>query len=108
MADLIASVDHHKKESLLVETFAKFIISEEFDSRDLIFFLYVRFLIEKEIGFKFFVPSLPSAPNKKPSPSQGEVDQRTVFLNMRICKKIAKIFFEEEKSTLDNFMVTIE
>ena len=84
MADLIASVDHHKKESLLVETFSKFITVEEFDSRDLIFFLYVRFLIEKEIGFKFFVPSLPSAPNskfchnltftEKPTPGSGEVD----------------------------------
>lgn len=39
---------------------------------------------------------------------RAEVDVRAVQLSMRICKKIARVFFEEDESLLSNFMQNVD
>ncbi len=50
--DLLLSVDYFKKTNREVEIFSKF-LNEEYDTEDLIFFLFVRSCIEKEAKFMF-------------------------------------------------------
>ena len=46
--DLVASIEYHRKECLEADIFCKF-MEETFDNKDLIFYLYIRSLIEKEL-----------------------------------------------------------
>lgn len=46
--DILFSTEHYKKENKDIEIFAKF-LNEEYESEDLIFYLFVRASIEKEL-----------------------------------------------------------
>lgn len=50
--DLVASIEYHRKQCLEADIFSKF-MDETFDNKDLIFFLYIRSLIEKELDLHF-------------------------------------------------------
>lgn len=50
--DILLSSDYYKDKSKEIEIFVKFIL-EEYDSEDLIFFLFVRSCIEKEMKMMF-------------------------------------------------------
>ncbi len=50
--DLVASIEHHRKQCLEADIFCKF-MEETFDQKDLIFFLYIRSLVEKELDLRF-------------------------------------------------------
>ncbi len=50
--DILLSADYYKDKSKEVEIFVKFLL-EEYDSDDLIFFLFVRSCIEKEMKMMF-------------------------------------------------------
>ena len=109
---MVASIEYHRKQCLEADVFCKF-MEETFDNKDLIFFLYIRSLIEKELDLHFndlkeqnlksnmvinalekFAKVLYAAKEKK-SISTHEVDTRNVFLNEKECEKLSSIFFEE-------------
>lgn len=50
--DILLSADFYKDKSKEIEIFVKF-LTEEFDNEDLIFFLFVRSTIEKEMNMMF-------------------------------------------------------
>ena len=50
--DLVSSIEFHRKQCLEADIFSKF-MEETFDNKDLIFFLYIRSLIEKELDIHF-------------------------------------------------------
>ncbi len=50
-ADIVRSVEMEREECVVVELFAKF-LAEVYDTRDLIFFLYARSQVEKELDLK--------------------------------------------------------
>ncbi len=50
--DLMASVEYHSKESPDVLLFSKF-LAEEYETAVLVFFLYLRHLLEREVKVKF-------------------------------------------------------
>ena len=97
-ADLLASVDFHRHESHEVQTFALF-LSEQYDASDLIFFLYVRFLTERELNIQFASPQY----GKK-----TDVDIRQVLMSSKTALKVAKIFFDEDEQLLKNFMSQLD
>ncbi len=93
-------------------------MEETFDNKDLIFFLYIRSIIEKELEIRFvdlkeqnlkstlawrfligkFASVLYMAKEKK-SISNHDVDSRNVFMNEKECGKITGIFFEENSES---------
>lgn len=92
-------MEFHKKQSLEAELFAKF-LSEKYDTRELVFFLYVRCLLEKELAIKFS--------------GYGKIevvkttDPRSLNLNMKTCRKIAQIFFEQDDNELNAFLQIVQ
>jgi len=49
---MLLSLEYHRIEHREADIFARF-LSETFDNDDLIFFLFVRNICEKELGFSF-------------------------------------------------------
>ncbi|CAI2359702.1 unnamed protein product [Moneuplotes crassus] len=97
--DLICSIELHRRASQEADLFASF-LSQKYDARDLVFFLYTRCLLEKEIGVKFSAFG-------KVNPIKV-TDPRNVSLSMKTCKKIAQIFFEEDENELKNFLNAVQ
>lgn len=97
--DLICSIEYHRKNWTEADLFANF-LSQKYDTRDLVFFLYTRCLLEKEIGIKFSAYG-------KINPIKT-IDPREVNLSMKTWRKMAKIFFEEEENELKNFLASIQ
>eukprot|EP00826_Nyctotherus_ovalis_P012272 TRINITY_DN13226_c0_g1_i3.p2 TRINITY_DN13226_c0_g1~~TRINITY_DN13226_c0_g1_i3.p2 ORF type:complete len:175 (+),score=49.66 TRINITY_DN13226_c0_g1_i3:299-823(+) len=111
----MASVEWHKKECLEIEVFSKF-LDNTFDTNDLMFFLYLRSLIEKELELSFtnLKEQNLSTVNSKAigrfsnvSPidrkriNTHEVDTRNIFLSRKECAKLIEIFFEELANSKD-------
>lgn len=97
--DLVSSLEYHRKEMTEADLFANF-LTQKYDTRDLVFFLYTRCLLEKELGIKFSAYG-------KVSPIKT-VDPRTLTLSMKTCRKISTIFFEEDEGELNNFLNSVQ
>ena len=97
--DLICSLEHHRKEIQEADLFSNF-LTQVYDTRDLVFFLYTRWLLEKEMGIKFSCYGKVS-----PSPI---TDPRSLLLSMKVWRKIASIFFEEDENELNNFLNSVQ
>lgn len=97
--DLVCSLEFHRKDMTEADLFANF-LTQKYDTRDLVFYLYTRCLLEKELGIKFSTYG-------KVSPVKT-VDPRTLNLTMKTCRKIASIFFEEDENELSNFLNSVQ
>ena len=97
--DLISSIDYHKRNSTEAGLFASF-LSQKYDTRDLVFFLYTRCLLEKELGVKFSAYG-------KVNPIKVS-DPREISFSMKTCRKIANIFFWEDENELNNFLEAVQ
>lgn len=97
--DLIWSLEYHRKEIIEADLFAKF-LSRKYDTRDLVFYLYTRCLLEKEVGVKF-------SGYGKVNPVKT-TDPRELILGMKTCRKIATIFFEDDENELNQFLDKVE
>lgn len=75
--DLICSLEYHRKDMVESDLFANF-LSRKYDTRDLVFYLYTRCLLEKELGVKF-------SSYGKVNPIKT-IDPRNLKLTMKICK----------------------
>lgn len=91
--DLLISADYYKDKSREVEIFIKF-LNEEYDSEDLIFFLFIRTCIEKEKKILFFEKAKEEIALLLYE-DKDQVDTE-LYLNMKSCEKIAKIVFGKE------------
>jgi hypothetical protein len=49
---MLSSLEFHRKEHIEADIFCKF-LSEDYDTKDIIFFLYIRSLMEKMLKIKF-------------------------------------------------------
>ena len=82
--DLLLSVDHFRRDYKDIEIFAKF-LNEEYNTDDLIFFLFVRSSIEKELKFMFIEKS------KDEIKLQGIEDKESIdteiYVNVKTCVK---------------------
>jgi hypothetical protein len=83
--DLLMSIDHFKDFSHEIQIFRKF-LTEEYDTDDLIFFLFVRSCIEKELKIMF----IEKAREEIRAPISEEKDLKnsgSIYLNIRVCLK---------------------
>lgn len=99
--DLLISADYYKDKSREIEIFIKF-LNEEYDSEDLIFFLFIRTCIEKEKKILFFEKAKEEIALLLYE-DKDQVDTE-LYLNMNSCEKIAKIVFGKEIES-DNEMI---
>jgi hypothetical protein len=79
------SIDYFKDFSHEIEIFRKF-LTEEYDTDDLIFFLFVRSCIEKEMKIMF----IEKAREDIRAPTSEDKDLKnygSIYLNIRVCLK---------------------
>lgn len=111
--DLLMSVDFYKGKYREIEIFSKF-LNEEYDADDLIFFLFVRSCIEKEMKIMFIEKAREEIKTQF-NENKDEADT-DVYLNVKNCLKsnliinsVANtIFGNEEEVLLNSFMEKIE
>jgi hypothetical protein len=90
--DLLYNVHALRSSHLEVELFARF-LEEYYDPDDLLFFLYVRSVVQKELVVNFV--------NRWTSASRGrERIPKPVLLNYRECQIVARIVFGSEQDPL--------
>jgi hypothetical protein len=90
--DLLYNVHALRSTHLEVELFARF-LEEYYDPDDLLFFLYVRSVVQKELVVNFV--------NRWTSASRGrERIPKPVLLNYRECQIVARIVFGSEQDPL--------
>lgn len=99
--DLLFNTHAMRKEHLEVEVFARF-LEEFYDPDDLLFFLYVRSVVQKEIGINFR--------NRWNELGRGRERLReTVWLSYRSCVQVSRVVFVSESDPLFRaFMDMIE
>jgi hypothetical protein len=82
--DLLLSVDHYKTLSKEIEIFSKF-LNQEYDTDDLIFFLFVRSCIEKEMKIMFIEKAREEI--KIQYQEDKDAIDTDLYLNIKICLK---------------------
>jgi hypothetical protein len=82
--DLLLSVDFYKNTDKEIEIFSKF-LNEEFDTDDLIFFLFVRSCIEKEMKIMFIEKAREDI-KVQYHEDRDEIDTE-LYLNIKVCLK---------------------
>lgn len=104
--DLLLSIDTYRTANKEIEIFAKF-LNEEYDCDDLIFFLFVRSCIEKEMKM-MFIEKAKEEIKVQYNEYRDEIDTE-LYLNIKVCLKIANtIFGNEEELLLNSFMEKVE
>mmetsp|Transcript_7896 Transcript_7896/g.28005 ORF Transcript_7896/g.28005 Transcript_7896/m.28005 type:complete len:567 (-) Transcript_7896:104-1804(-) len=99
--DLLYNVHLLRKEELEVEMFARF-LEEYYDADDLLFFLYVRSVTQKEVGVSFKQMWTEAGRGRDRTPS-------TVTLNFRECQVISRVVFGSDADPMyRTFMTSIE
>jgi hypothetical protein len=82
--DLLLSLEHYCKKHSEIQIFSKF-LNEEYDTDDLIFFLFVRSCIEKEMKFMFIEKARDDI-RVQYQEDRDEVDT-DLYLNIKVCLK---------------------
>ncbi len=102
--DFMLSLDFYGMKNKNIKIFQQF-VTEEYDSDDLIFFLFVRSCIEKELK-QFF---LEKAKENFGQDSLYGQDNDDILVPVKKCKKLAKaIFGDEEEELMNNFLENIQ
>jgi hypothetical protein len=111
--DILLSCDYFKDYYHDINIFAKF-LNEEYDTDDLIFFLFVRSCIEKEMKFTYIEKSRDDI-KLQYQDERDDIDTE-VYLNVKTCLKSKNflnlvannIFGNEDETLLNSFMEKIE
>jgi hypothetical protein len=94
--DLLYNLHALRKDHLEAEVFGRF-LEETYDPDDMLFFLYVRSVVQRELGFSF----------RSNCAELGERD--AIFLSFKSCVSISKLVFgAEAEELLRNFLAMIE
>lgn len=105
--DLLYNVHVHRNDRLEVEMFARF-LEQQFDSDDLLFFLYVRSVVQKEMGVSFrsrwselgASANNPVSPRSSYIPPPGNGAPAPLFLTFKECQMVARTIFGSEADPL--------
>jgi len=95
--DLLMSIDYYKDINREVAIFTKF-LTQEYDTDDLIFFLFVRSCIEKEMKIMFIEKARDEM--KLHTSEEKETYNNDLFLNIKVCLKSK--YFNYKKKLLFN------
>jgi hypothetical protein len=113
--DLLFNVHRLRKEHLEVEAFARF-LEEMYDPDDLLFFLYVRSVVQKELNYSFRARwaemgrnAAPSSPAKDGSGAGAASSGGALQLSFRDASMVSRVVFGSEADPLyKTFMTMIE
>jgi hypothetical protein len=106
--DLLYNVTLHRDARPEVDVFARF-LSEQYDADDLLFFLYVRSVVQKEVGVSFRSrwSELGNSSNAAASPRPGTAGaEKTagapapLYLTFRECQLVSRVVFGSESDPL--------
>jgi hypothetical protein len=87
--DLLLSVQYYKESIKEVEIFSNF-LNESYNTDDLIFFLFVRSCIEREMGILFIEKARDEI--KMQFNEEKDEDENEIYLNKKVCMN-SKILF---------------
>ena len=107
--DLLFSVAAARRDNLEVEVFARF-LSEAYDPDDLLFFLYVRSVAQKELGVSFRSrwTELGRSGAAAGAPSSGAGgDPAPLYLTLREAQLVSRVVFGSEADPLYKTFVAI-
>eukprot|EP00949_MAST-11_sp_MAST-11-sp1_P003996 g3996.t1 len=90
--DVLYNVHALRKDHLEVEVFARF-LEEYYDADDLLFFLYVRSVVQKELQVNFVTRWTSASRGRERMP-------KAIFLTFRECQIVAKIVFGSDEDPL--------
>ena len=105
-ADLLKTVKLERDKCELINIFSK-MLSEIYDSKDMIFFIYVRSQIEKELNIRFdyltnfksklvyFIGGQCIYGQKESLVSPNDIDSRNVYINVRLANNIGYKIFKQ-------------
>ncbi len=82
--DMLLSVSFYRNKSSDIEIFSKF-LNEEYDADDLIFFLFVRSCIEREMKLMFIEKAREEIKGQYQE-DRDEIDTE-LYLNVKVCLK---------------------
>jgi hypothetical protein len=114
--DLLYNIHRFRKENIEVEVFARF-LEEMYDPDDLLFFLYVRSVVAKELNYNFRArwsemgrSAVPSSPTKSATHgSENLLPGTSLSLSFRDCSLVSRVVFGSEADALyKTFMTMIE
>lgn len=106
--DLLYNLHKLRKEHLEVEVFARF-VEEMYDPDDLLFFLYVRSVVQKELSYSFRARWSEMGRNAAPSSSSAASSSASLQLSFRDCSLVSRVVFGSESDPLfRTFMTMIE
>jgi len=112
--DLLYNIHRFRKENIEVEVFARF-LEEMYDPDDLLFFLYVRSVVAKELNYNFRArwsemgrSAVPSSPSKTHG-NEALPPGTSLSLSFRDCSLVSRVVFGSEADALyKTFMTMIE
>lgn len=103
--NILTSIDYYSRTLKDVKLFSKF-LSEEYDADDLIFYLFVRSCIEKELKFFFLEKAKENVRNS--NNAYNDLISNEVYVPVKSCKKIGvSIFGNDEVELLNAFLEKI-
>lgn len=106
--DLLANVHAARREHLEVETFARF-LEAYYDPDDLLFYLYVRSVVQKELGVSFRTRWSELGRAGAEGGVAGSGAPAPLFLSARECAVVARVVFSSEADPLyRTFMAMLE
>ena len=103
--NILTSVEFYSRSLKDVKLFSKF-LTEEYDADDLIFYLFVRSCIEKELKFFFLEKAKENV--RSSSNAYDDLVSNDIYVPVKSCKKIGiSIFGTDEEELLNAFLEKI-
>ena len=102
--NFLCSLEYYKSKYEEINNFSYF-LSEYYNNDDLIFFLFVRNCIEKEIGLNFIEKAEDDIILQKKQYLMENLFDTEIYLNKKMIKNIANIIYGKDENVLINYFI---
>ena len=102
--NFLCSLEYYKSKYEEIKNFSYF-LSEYYNNDDLIFFLFVRNCIEKEIGLNFIEKAEDDIILQKKQYLMENIFDTEIYLNKKMIKNIANIIYGKDENVLINYFI---
>ena len=102
--NFLCSLEYYKSKYEEINNFSYF-LSEYYNNDDLIFFLFIRNCIEKEIGLNFIEKAEDDIILQKKQYLMENLFDTEIYLNKKMIKNIANIIYGKDENVLINYFI---
>ena len=102
--NFLCSLEYYKSKYEEINNFSYF-LSEYYNNDDLIFFLFIRNCIEKEIGLNFIEKAEDDIILQKKQYLMENLIDTEIYLNKKMIKNIANIIYGKDENVLINYFI---